>query len=87
MRKGGRPRSSRHRNWYLRESIKEADIEVILERVKEKHPEAKPSIISDNGPLLIARVFKEPAQCEFSLIFSPASRGAFFISPNQAEFL
>ena len=39
--------------------MKEADIEVILERAKEKHPEAKPRIISDNGPQFIARDFKE----------------------------
>ena len=43
----------------LRESMKEADIERILERAKEKYPEAKPRIISDNGPQFIARDFKE----------------------------
>ncbi len=37
----------------------EADIEVILERAKELHPEAKPRIISDNGPQFIAQYFKE----------------------------
>jgi len=37
----------------------EADIEIILERVKELHPEAKPRIISDNGPQFIAKDFKE----------------------------
>ena len=46
-------------HWDLRESMREADIEVILERAKEKHPEAKPRIISDNGPQFIARDFKE----------------------------
>ncbi len=46
-------------HWDLRESMKEADIEVILERAKERHPEAKPRIISDNGPQFIARDFKE----------------------------
>ncbi len=39
--------------------MKEADIEVILERAKEKYPEAKPRMISDNGPQFIARDFKE----------------------------
>ena len=29
-------------HWDLRESMKEADIEMILERAKEKYPEAKP---------------------------------------------
>jgi hypothetical protein len=29
--------------------MKEADIEVILERAKEKYPEAKPRIISDRS--------------------------------------
>jgi transposase InsO family protein len=46
-------------NWNLRESMTEADIEVILERAKELHPEAKPRIISDNGPQFIAKDFKE----------------------------
>jgi putative transposase len=46
-------------HWDLRESMKEADIERILERAKEKYPEAKPRIISDNGPQFIARDFKE----------------------------
>jgi len=46
-------------HWDLRESMKEADLEMILERAKEKCPEAKPRIISDNGPQFIARDFKE----------------------------
>jgi len=37
----------------------EAEIEVILQRAREKYPEAKPRIISDNGPQFIARDFKE----------------------------
>ena len=37
----------------------EADIELILERAKELHPQAKPRIISDNGPQFIAKDFKE----------------------------
>jgi transposase InsO family protein len=39
--------------------MREADIEIILERAKEKYPEAKPRIISDNGPQFVARDFKE----------------------------
>jgi transposase InsO family protein len=46
-------------HWDLRESMREADIEIILEGAKEKYPEAKPRIISDNGPQFIARDFKE----------------------------
>jgi len=37
-------------NWDLRESMTEADIEIILQAAKEKYPEARPRIISDNGP-------------------------------------
>jgi transposase InsO family protein len=37
----------------------EADIEIILERAKELQPEARPRIISDNGPQFIAKDFKE----------------------------
>ena len=46
-------------HWELRESMRETDIEVILQRAKEQYPEAKPRIISDNGPQFIARDFKE----------------------------
>jgi putative transposase len=46
-------------HWDLRASMTEAEIEVILQRGKEKYPEAKPRIISDNGPQFLARDFKE----------------------------
>jgi putative transposase len=46
-------------HWDLRESMRELDIEIILQRAKEKYPEARPRIISDNGPQFIARDFKE----------------------------
>jgi len=46
-------------HWDLRESMKESDIEVILQRAKEQYPEAKPRIVSDNGPQFMARDFKE----------------------------
>jgi len=46
-------------NWDLRESMTEANIEIILERAKELHREARPRIISDNGPQFIAKDFKE----------------------------
>ena len=36
----------------------EADIEIILQSAKEKYPDVKPRIISDNGPQFIARDFK-----------------------------
>jgi putative transposase len=43
----------------IRESMTEADVETILQRAAEKHPDAQPRIISDNGPQFIARDFKE----------------------------
>lgn len=46
-------------HWEIRESMKEAEIEVILERAKELFPAARPRIISDNGPQFIAKEFKE----------------------------
>jgi len=46
-------------HWDLRESMTEAEIEIILQGGKEKYPEAKPRVISDNGPQFIARDFKE----------------------------
>lgn len=43
----------------IRESMKEAEVELVLQRAKEKHPTARPRLISDNGPQFIARDFKE----------------------------
>ena len=45
--------------WSLREAMKESDIEILLEAAKEKHPKARPRVISDNGPQFIAADFKE----------------------------
>ena len=45
--------------WSLRESMTEAEVEILLQRAKEKFPEARPRIISDNGPQFIAKDFKE----------------------------
>jgi putative transposase len=46
-------------HWEIRESMKESDVEIILQRAREKYPEAKPRIISDNGPQFLAKDFKE----------------------------
>ena len=45
-------------HWEIRESMKEADVELIVERAREKYPEAKARVISDNGPQFVARDFK-----------------------------
>jgi transposase InsO family protein len=46
-------------HWKIREQVLEADVEIILQRAKEKFPDARPRIISYNGPQLIAKDFKE----------------------------
>lgn len=46
-------------HWELRESMREADVEIVLQRAREHYPEARPRIISDNGPQFVARDFKE----------------------------
>ena len=46
-------------HWDIRESMTQADVETILQKAREKVPEAKPRIISDNGPQFIAKDFKE----------------------------
>ena len=43
----------------LKEQMKETDVEMIIQRALEKHPSARPKMISDNGPQFIARDFKE----------------------------
>ena len=46
-------------HWEIREAMKETDVEIILQRAREKFPDATPRIISDNGPQFIAKDFKE----------------------------
>jgi len=46
-------------HWEIREAMKEADVETIIQRGRELYPDARPRIISDNGPQFIARDFKE----------------------------
>jgi len=39
--------------------MKESDVEIVLQKAREKFPGAKPRIITDNGSQFIARDFKE----------------------------
>jgi putative transposase len=46
-------------HWEIRESMTEADVEIIIQRAREKFPTTNPRIITDNGPQFLARDFKE----------------------------
>ena len=46
-------------HWEIRASMVEAEIEIILQRAREKFPGVTPRIISDNGPQFMAKDFKE----------------------------
>jgi transposase InsO family protein len=46
-------------HWDIREQMTEDDVTTILQRAREKFPDARPRIISDNGPQFIAKDFKE----------------------------
>ena len=46
-------------HWEIRETMKEGEVETIIQRVREKYPGEKPRIISDNGPQFLAKEFKE----------------------------
>jgi transposase InsO family protein len=46
-------------HWEIRESMTEADVEIILQRALEKFPGEHPRVITDNGPQFIAKDFKE----------------------------
>jgi len=43
----------------IREKMQEIDVETILQRAREKFPDARPRVITDNGPQFIAKDFKE----------------------------
>jgi putative transposase len=51
--------SRRIMHWELSESMKEADIEMLVLRALEMVPGKNPKIISDNGPQYISKDFKE----------------------------
>jgi putative transposase len=46
-------------HWEIRDRMTEKDVECILQVGRERFPDEKPRIISDNGPQFIARDFKE----------------------------
>lgn len=46
-------------HWEIRETMKEEEIELIIQRARERFPGVTPRIISDNGPQFIAKDFKE----------------------------
>ena len=46
-------------HWEIRETMKEAEVETILQRAREQYPGEHPRIITDNGPQFVARDFKE----------------------------
>jgi putative transposase len=46
-------------HWEIRETMKRADVEIVVQRAREKFPGEHPRIISDRGPQFIAKDFKE----------------------------
>ena len=69
-------------HWEIREQMTERDVEIILQRAAETFPEARPRIISDNGPQFIARDFKAfIRQCGMTHVrtspFYPQSNGKY----------
>lgn len=45
-------------HWDIRLSMTELDVELVLQRARELYPEARPRIITDNGPQFVAKEFK-----------------------------
>jgi putative transposase len=46
-------------HWEIRETMKEGEVETIIQRAREKFPGVTARIISDNGPQFVAKDFKE----------------------------
>jgi len=42
----------------IRESMKQLDTQIVVQRALEKYPDERPRIITDNGPQFVAREFK-----------------------------
>ena len=67
-------------SWRLAESMTAADAEIVLQQAREKNPNQKPRIISDNGPQFLAKDFKQFIRiCEMSHVttspYYPQSNG------------
>jgi transposase InsO family protein len=45
--------------WDIRAQMKESDAEIVIQRAREAHPQARPQVITDNGPQFVAKDFKE----------------------------
>ena len=59
--------------WELRESMTEVEVETIIPRARERFPDERPRIISDNGPQFIAKDFKDysgPRKLDHPLSYS-----------------
>jgi putative transposase len=46
-------------HWEIRQTMKEDEVETIIQRARELYPGERPRIISDNGPQFVAMDFKE----------------------------
>ncbi len=46
-------------HWEIHESMKEEDVELVIQRAREKFPGEQPRLISDNGPQFIALDLKK----------------------------
>jgi transposase InsO family protein len=46
-------------HWEIRETMKEEEVQQIIQRARERFPEVTPRIISDNGPQFVAKEFQE----------------------------
>lgn len=46
-------------HWELRERMTTAEVATVLQRAREQYPDARPRLISDNGPQFVARDFRE----------------------------
>jgi putative transposase len=46
-------------HWEIRETMKEQEVQQIIQRARERFPGVTPRIISDNGPQFVAKEFKE----------------------------
>jgi putative transposase len=45
-------------HWELRTSMESLDVEIMMERARTKYPDASPILITDNGPVFIAKELK-----------------------------
>jgi hypothetical protein len=69
-------------HWELRAAMTELDVEIVLQRARERYPGTSPRIIIDNGPQFIAKDFNPTVLVVKAFVDAVIGVVAYFVSSN-----